>query len=106
MTTKVTLNQDDVLKVYSGKLGCMCGCKGKYKYASKHQVLGGKDRGYDVGDDEVSDRSVKRMVNKFNKMDGFQVDVQDGIMSDYVFIETDTRMYCIYLLKGTLSNKK
>jgi hypothetical protein len=26
------LNVDKVAKVYSGKIGCMCGCKGKYSY--------------------------------------------------------------------------
>ena len=26
------LNADKVAKVYSGKIGCMCGCKGKYSY--------------------------------------------------------------------------
>jgi hypothetical protein len=26
------LNVDKVAKVYSGKIGCMCGCKGKYTY--------------------------------------------------------------------------
>lgn len=26
------LNVSKVAKVYSGKIGCMCGCKGKYSY--------------------------------------------------------------------------
>ena len=26
------LNVDNVARVYSGKIGCMCGCKGKYTY--------------------------------------------------------------------------
>lgn len=26
------LNVDKVARVYSGKIGCMCGCKGKYSY--------------------------------------------------------------------------
>lgn len=26
------LNVDKVARVYSGKIGCMCGCKGKYTY--------------------------------------------------------------------------
>ena len=26
------LNVDKVARVYSGKIGCMCGCRGKYSY--------------------------------------------------------------------------
>ncbi len=26
------LNIDKVARVYSGKIGCMCGCRGKYTY--------------------------------------------------------------------------
>lgn len=26
------LNIEKVARVYSGKIGCMCGCKGKYSY--------------------------------------------------------------------------
>ena len=26
------LTVDNVAKVYSGKIGCMCGCRGKYSY--------------------------------------------------------------------------
>jgi hypothetical protein len=50
-----------VYKVYSGKQGCMCGCRGKYSYtaegADKHSP------GYDVSD-AVNERSVKIILNK------------------------------------------
>lgn len=36
---KVTL--ENVCKVYSGRLGCMCGCRGKYWY----NIQGGRERG-------------------------------------------------------------
>ena len=26
------LNVENIAKVYNGKIGCMCGCKGKYSY--------------------------------------------------------------------------
>ena len=54
-----------VSSVYSGRKGCACGCRGKYSYASAH-----KDTrpSYMVGDDGISDRAVKTMVNKVEKM--------------------------------------
>jgi len=99
----LTIRTEDVLSSYSGKLGCMCGCNGKYSYNSQNRDLASKDRGYAVGDDDINDNSVKRMVNKFNKLEEVLVDVnKDGSISDYVFIETETRINCIYLKKGTI----
>ena len=55
----------NVASVYSGKRdACMCGCKGKYSYASAHRDWAAKNRGYEISDDEVSDRSVKTIFNK------------------------------------------
>jgi hypothetical protein len=50
------LNVDKVAKVYSGKIGCMCGCKGKYSYNEgvEHEDWQGA----------VSVRSVKIMTKK------------------------------------------
>jgi hypothetical protein len=46
----------NIEKVYSGRVGCMCGCKGKYSYNEgvKHEDWQGK----------VSVRSVKVMAKK------------------------------------------
>jgi hypothetical protein len=41
------LSVDKVAHVYSGKLGCACGCRGKHTYASKHREWAGKHRGYE-----------------------------------------------------------
>lgn len=50
-----------IIKVYSGRLGCMCGCRGKYSYtqfgADNHAP------GYDVSD-MVNERSVKIIAKK------------------------------------------
>lgn len=96
METNVTLtkvNLDAVMAVYSGKPGCMCGCNGKYTYASKHRELAGKDRGYEVCDDEVNDRSMKVLVNKMLKMKPRLS--KDGT---YAYVDTDTRVYALYFL--------
>jgi hypothetical protein len=88
---------EDVVSVYSGKPGCMCGCLGIYKYSSIHQEYASENRGYKVEESEISDIAVKRMFNKFAKnLD--QVKQYKGI--DYIyFIDTDTRTNVIYFKK-------
>jgi hypothetical protein len=55
------LNIDKIVKTYSGKLGCMCGCLGKYSYTAD----GAKNHGpgYNV-DDSVNERSVRIIAKK------------------------------------------
>ena len=76
-----------IVKVYSGKLGCMCGCRGKYSYtaegASKHNP------GYDVSY-RVSERSVKIISKKVLSNPNVVYE------NDYAFIETDTRILVAY----------
>ena len=54
----------NVYKVYSGKQGCMCGCKGKYSYTAKGAV--NNSPGYDVTD-SINERSVKIISTKVFK---------------------------------------
>lgn len=54
-----------VASVYSGIDGkCCCGCSGKHSYASEHVDWSSNNRGYQVTQDEVNDRSVKLISNK------------------------------------------
>jgi hypothetical protein len=55
------LDISKITKVYSGRIGCMCGCRGKYSYTE----LGAKNDnpGYDVSD-KVNERSVRIIANK------------------------------------------
>jgi len=92
-----------VFKVYSGKPGCMCGCRGNYRVASAHQEFSNKERGYDYDEKEISDRSVKRIVNLLEQAfeQGEQVEYEDH--SDKVgcfFLETPARVYVAYVLKA------
>lgn len=50
-----------IVKVYSGKMGCMCGCRGRYSYTQDGADNHGP--GYDV-QDAVSERSVKIIAKK------------------------------------------
>ena len=55
------LNIDKIVKTYSGRIGCMCGCLGKYNYtqdgADKHGP------GYNV-QDSVNERGVRIIAKK------------------------------------------
>ena len=55
------LDISKIVKVYNGKIGCMCGCLGKYSYtqdgADKHGP------GYNV-QDSVNERSVRIIAKR------------------------------------------
>ena len=55
------LNIDKIVKVYNGKIGCMCGCNGKYSYTAHGAVE--NSPGYDVTD-SVNERSVRIIAKK------------------------------------------
>jgi len=95
---------DDVMSVYSGINGqCCCGCAGKHTYASKYQKIASKDRGYEVGDEEVSDRTVKLIVNKMNKylaIPGNKPEYTNKkMLKELISIVKGEHLYIAYLLK-------
>ncbi len=53
------LNIDKIVKTYSGKIGCMCGCRGKYSYTEDGAKNWGP--GYECS---VSERSVRIIAKK------------------------------------------
>ena len=55
------LNVDKIVKVYNGKIGCMCGCLGKYSYTAHGATNYGP--GYNV-QDSVNERSVRIIAKK------------------------------------------
>lgn len=76
------MNISNIEKVYSGKPGCMCGCKGTYSYNEgiEHEDWQGK----------VSIRNVKRIANKvFN-------DPSAEINAEYGESRTPTRVYVVF----------
>jgi len=93
-----TIDLQNVMSTYSGqRFKCACGCAGKHTYAKQYQELASKSRGYEVTDDEVSDRGVKIIVNKMNKLitEGYQTEVYD----DFISVDTDERVYVAYFRK-------
>jgi hypothetical protein len=83
------LNLDRIVKVYNGRIGCMCGCLGKYSYTAD----GAKNHGpgYDVTN-SINERSVRIMAKKIlaNPRVVFE--------NDYAFVEdrVGNRMQAIY----------
>ena len=55
------LNINGIVKVYNGRIGCMCGCGGKYSYTQDGAKNFGP--GYDVSD-SVNERSVRIIAKK------------------------------------------
>ena len=55
------LNIDKIVKTYSGRIGCMCGCGGKYSYTQDGATNHGP--GYNV-QDSVNERSVRIIAKK------------------------------------------
>ena len=58
------LNVSNITRVYNGKIGCMCGCLGKYSANPAYKAEVEAWRGYKLDDSEVSERSVKIIAKK------------------------------------------
>jgi hypothetical protein len=100
-------NQIDVTtirQVYSGRNGaCCCGCAGKHTYSSTDVAGASKRRGYEVTPDEVSDRTVKMIVGKMNRLPAWHppldLDNADGYRmdhGDHVSAVVGQRLYIAY----------
>ena len=84
------LTLDMIVSAYSGRKGCACGCRGKWRYTSAHQAEGGRARGYPVDPDEVSDRGVARVLSNARKATGI---VEYSERSGTLSVETSDRLY-------------
>jgi hypothetical protein len=81
------LDTNRIVKVYSGRKGCMCGCNGKYSYTAHGAV--NNSPGYDVTD-RVNERSVKIIAKKVMLNPAVQYE------EDYAFVETDARIQVVF----------
>jgi hypothetical protein len=94
---KLSLDDIDISKVasaYSGKPGCMCGCRGKYYYTTEHAKDAGKQRGYEVEDNEINDSMVKKVTKILNSHKSECDDFGTGIY----YKQSDNHCYAIYFL--------
>ena len=76
------LDISKIVKVYNGKLGCMCGCNGKYSYTADGAANHGP--GYDV-QDKVNERSVRIIAKKILANPNVKYE------GDYAFVEDRAR---------------
>ena len=74
------LDISKIVKTYSGKIGCMCGCLGKYSYTADGAKNYGP--GYNV-DNSVNERSVKIIAKKV--LTDPRADRSES--DEYVFVE-------------------
>jgi hypothetical protein len=70
----------NIVKVYNGKIGCMCGCLGKYSYTQDGAENFGP--GYNVAD-SVNERSVRIIAKKVLNNPNANKDES----SEYIFVE-------------------
>ena len=85
----------NIVKVYNGRIGCMCGCRGKYSYTADGAENFGP--GYDVSD-MVNERSVKILAKKV--LSNPQANRAES--NEYVFVEdrANNKIQVVYFKKA------
>lgn len=96
----LALTADQIGKVYSGKPGCGCGCKGKYWVHPAHATAESAARGYPYEGSEISLRQVERVLAlvKARATEATETDMHDG--TKCYAVEDDNRYLWIYTAKG------
>lgn len=80
--------EQKVTKTYSGKAGCMCGCRGKWNYTAYGVI---NDRpGYNPGD--LGERGAKIITNKVLKHPARRFDEN----ANCYFVEENGRIMAVY----------
>ncbi len=91
MVTKeqlLNLTKNDSLSVYSGRIGCMCGCIGTYKYSSKTD-FSKYSASYALGEEDISDKLVSTVLNKLKK------NIEDvSFGPNYAYFENKETNHC------------
>ena len=70
------LRLDDIDQIYSGKSGCMCGCRGMYREGAS------------------SGRILKNMIRYAQDHD---IPVQFDAENNAIFVDDDTKNYVVFL---------
>lgn len=89
----MSLTENDIMKVYSGKPGCMCGCKGIYRVHPLHLAAANKSRGYDYDAKAVNLSMVKKVLGYIQASD--DASAFDGGFDAII----NGRQYAVYLVK-------
>lgn len=101
-TREVEFNRRDIESVYIGKPNsCMCGCSGKYYYTKESAKYAGKNRGYELAENEINEKKVDEVLGIFRNYKYCDIENLDN----YIFtIIQGGKQYTIYLMKE--ENKK
>jgi len=98
------LKSDNVLMVYSGKRGCMCGCKGKYSYNPLYQELGTERRGYPVTGEDLNKGMITRVLRLMKKeVAVVEGDYTMGLDAEIYYMEYFGRNYTLYTVCLTVT---
>ena len=89
----MSVNIGNITRVYSGKIGCMCGCNGKYTTNPAYKEDVSMERGYPVTDDECNVRSVKIIAKKVLSNPNAQAE------GNYMFVEQNGRIQVVYFAR-------
>ena len=87
---------EQLMKVYSGKPGCGCGCRGIYRINPAMVEAATKERGYEYSEEEINFTTVKRVLKTMQaRADEVKVDTGEDMV--IYAIEDDKRYYWAYL---------
>ena len=98
-----SLTVEDVLQVYSGKQGCMCGCNGKYFVNPSHREEADKEHGYAHEDADMSPRMVKKVLKLLQEGSFVNYDENMAWVANRPSAE---RNYTMYLTKAGIAKVK
>jgi hypothetical protein len=101
---KPIIKREDVLMVYRGKLACMCGCSGKYRYTKASASLAKAQRGYECNPQEINEGYVTQVLNVMAMLDNVEVMEIYGKSGDSLYYGFDdvenNRRVAVYTKPG------
>lgn len=83
-----------VLRAYSGKKGCMCGCKGKYSVNPARREEAAKACGYAIDDEDCDAAQVVRILRTIQANES---DVEVDEAGDWMAVDIGARTFAVYL---------
>lgn len=90
------VTKSQILKVYSGRVGCMCGCRGNYRCTSEHHFEAEDEC---MSEQTVNDAQCKKVLKTLQAADPKRVEKEDG----YFYFENDRdRCFAVYLCKSAM----
>jgi hypothetical protein len=89
------LTVDQVREVYSGRQGCMCGCRGKYSVNPAHKAEADKERGYEQPATGRHLPQVRKVLALFQGNP--RARIQDGNILYVADSRDEERNYVVYL---------